>query len=83
MKESIRKIIIRERKGKNNDGNNFNCAGDYMEGNGRALCSSGTDLVLHLDYGEDWTEKVKNKEAQPDAKKKPGSEKECLPYRKK
>ena len=30
--------------------------------NGRALCSSGTDLVLHLDYGEDWTEKVKNKE---------------------
>lgn len=62
MKESIWKIIIRERKGKNNNGNNFNCAGDYMEGNGRALCSSGTDLVLHLDYGEDWTEKVKNKE---------------------
>lgn len=54
-----------------------------MEGNGRALCSSGTDLVLHLDYGEDWTEKVKNKEARTDAKKKPGSEKECLPYRKK
>lgn len=54
-----------------------------MEGNGRALCSSGTDLVLHLDYGEDWTEKVKNKEARPDAKKKPGSEKEYLPYRKK
>lgn len=54
-----------------------------MEGNGRALCSSGTDLVLHLDYGEDWTEKVKNKEARPDAKKKPESEKECLPYRKK
>ena len=83
MKESIRKIIIRERKGKNNDGNNFNCAGDYMEGNGRALCSGGTDLVLHLDYGEDWTEKVKNKEARPDAKKKPRSEKECLLYRKK
>lgn len=56
-------MIIRERKGKNNDGNNFNCTGDYMEGNGRAVCSSGTDLVLHLDYGEDWPEKVKNKNA--------------------
>lgn len=75
MKESIWKIIIRERKGKNNDGNNFNCAGDYMEGNGRALCSSGTDLVLHLDYGEDWTEKVKNGETWADAKRKPGPEK--------
>lgn len=57
MKESIWKIIIRERKGKNKDGNNFNCTGDYMEGNGRAVCSSGTDLVLHLDDGKDWAEK--------------------------
>lgn len=46
-----------------------------MEGNGRALCSSGTDLVLHLDYGEDWTEKVKNRETWADAKRKHGPEK--------
>lgn len=46
-----------------------------MEGNGRALCSSCTDLVLHLDYGEDWTEKVKNGETWADAKRKPGPEK--------
>ena len=49
-----------------------------MERNGRALCSSGTDLVLHLDYGEDWTEKVKNRETWADAKRKPGPEKSVV-----
>ena len=47
------------RKGKNKDGNNFNCIGNYMERNDWTVCGGSTDLGVCLDYGEDWTKEVK------------------------
>lgn len=41
-----------------------------MEGNGRAVCSGSTDLVLCLDYGENWSKKMKAKEGLQNVKGK-------------